>query len=577
MLRPAAVLAGLAALLFAAPAALAQNVALDYITLQGATASGTSSWKGIPYAAAPVGNLRFRAPQPPVAVSGVYNATAYKDGCIASQMTGSLPRQKRQRPPIGGGSTSEDCLTLNVIVPEGTTEGANLPVMVWVHGGAFMSGSASGTDGASLVVASNGTIVFVSIQYRLNVFGFIGGEEVIREGVGNLGLQDQAAAFQWIRKYISKFGGNPNNITAFGQSAGSQSVALQTIAYNGTQNLFDRAIMESGTYVSFHDIYNATEQALGFAQVAAGVGCGSNATLACLRTVSASNLSSASAGLNWRPIVDKKLFYDAPMKMVEAGRSQNLPIILGTTTNEGTMFASSATDFVSFLNTNFPSLNASSIAEVERLYPASAFNSTTLRAAEVFGDVVFVCPSENYAAIYATRGVNSVYDYRWDYATSSTNGAAHGAEISFVFNAAKTTESEDLLADVSSAYWRSFGRTADPNTYRYPNSTAWPLYKNGTSTQLLMTTPALQMTTVVAGAYMPGHAERCAFWRQYELGQAAGYYNASATVLPTGTASTVAPTATVSTTSRPAGAGRGAGRAAVEIAAIVAGAAVLLL
>ncbi|KAJ3101448.1 hypothetical protein HDU96_009977 [Phlyctochytrium bullatum] len=265
--------------LAAATTATAQTVTLDYITVAGGTQSGVTSWKGIPFAAPPTGANRWRPPQPPAKVEGVFNATAFGPGCMAGLPPGGMGAipggDAGGAPPAAGngtaaelpaggppmmGPTSEDCLTMNVFVPEGTTPDAKLPVMVWIYGGGFNSGQSSIYDG-STIVASKKDVIFVSFNYRVGLMGFFSNEALLAEGHGaNHGLLDQQFAFAWVKKYIGLFGGDPDKLLAFGQSAGSQSVALQMLSYDTETIPFRAAICESGTHTSFHDTMSVPDQ-----------------------------------------------------------------------------------------------------------------------------------------------------------------------------------------------------------------------------------------------------------------------------------------------------------------------------
>ncbi|KAJ3312865.1 hypothetical protein HDU76_002788 [Blyttiomyces sp. JEL0837] len=217
------------------------QIALDYITLQGGSSSpGVNYYKGIPYAAPPVRNDRWKPPKPPINVTGtIYDATDFRNVCWQAEASEDI-------------SQSEDCLFLNIWTPSTATPSSNYTVMVWIHGGAFQMGSGSEDwyDGTSIVNAAKdkGNVVYVNLNYRLGLFGFFSNKHLLEEGNGaNFGLLDQEAALLWVKKYISAFGGNPNDITVFGESAGAKMYGDSRIIC--TSEEFVNELMKAGTVV----------------------------------------------------------------------------------------------------------------------------------------------------------------------------------------------------------------------------------------------------------------------------------------------------------------------------------------
>ncbi|KAJ3211185.1 hypothetical protein HDU67_004744, partial [Dinochytrium kinnereticum] len=562
-------------LFLAAAASLAkaqQQVTLDYITVQGGSEAGVNYYKGIPFAAPPTGQNRWRPPQPPAAVPGVFSATAFGPSCTTGGMpAGAGGGGGGPRAGMGSGTTSEDCLTINVWTPAGIAPSAKLPVMMWTYGGGFVGGGSSGYNGTTIVASAGSRVVYVSFNYRVGVMGFFSNKQLLAEGHGaNHGLLDQVAAYQWVKKYIGLFGGDGEQITAFGQSAGSppilnptpESIALQLLSYDGLSVPFQAAIMQSGTHTSFHDTLSAQDQADYTATMAAAVGCTSTSDLmACMRAANVTTLNSVSGG-DWKPTVDGVFLKDAPIRRVLEGKFAKVPVIIGTTTNEGTMFASSVTDnsqFDSFLTTNFKWLSAANRTAVATLYPAANFSSPMLRAAEVFGDVVFVCPSERLsfemAKSPASRDAN--WRYRWNVAGSTTLLASHGSEIAYVYNTSSSlTATTQPLANLMTTLWVSF------TTTRTPGLLSWPTYSESTRQQLLINVDA--QTVERTGEYMPGHAERCAFWEQVDVEKADGL-GPTATV----TVGVALPTTTGVATTR-VGSGASVTGVGMELAGLVA-------
>ncbi|KAJ3118133.1 hypothetical protein HDU96_003662 [Phlyctochytrium bullatum] len=570
------------ALSVATTASAQATVTLDYITVLGGAEAGVNYWKGIPFAAPPTGANRWMPPKPPAKFTGVFNATAFGPGCLSggpppgafpggppggsvptgtgvptgavptgAVPTGAIPTGAAPIPGNGTlpalpggvdaaagppkmGPTSEDCLTINVWAPQGTTPNSKLPVMVWIYGGAFVGGRSSGNNGTT-IVTSKKNVIFVSFNYRVGLMGFFSNEAILAEGHGaNYGLLDQQAAFAWVKKYIGAFGGDPNKVLAFGQSAGSQSVALQMLSYDTANIPFRAAVCESGTYTSFHDTLSVPDQQNFTATIAAAVGCTDSATLlTCLRAANATKMIAANPG-DWKPTVDGVVLKDMPLRLLRTGRFARIPAIIGANTNEGSMFASSVTSaekFVPFLISNFPWLSPANLTTVASLYPAEAFATPALRAAEIFGDVVFVCPSERFslerARVPSLTPFN--YRYRFNVAGSATLGASHGAEISFVYNttSASDTPATTLLRNRMVSWWVSFTRTLNPNTEALAGSPAWPAFglmpppgrraaDDAAATdalkQFLINRENQTVEAPLGKTYMPGHVERCAFW-----------------------------------------------------------------
>ncbi|KAG9078859.1 hypothetical protein FRC06_008127, partial [Ceratobasidium sp. 370] len=293
--------------------ALTASVTLDYGTFLGVDSytsdSGTTlpnaltAYLGIPYAAPPVGQLRYAYPQPPLKKNATTSATAYGPTCMQA----------------GTGDMSEDCLSLNVFAPTGATQTSKLPVVIWIHGGSFNSGSGRGFI-APLVSNSPTKIIGVSINYRVGAFGFLPSNLTYDADLLNIGLYDQASAIQWVNKYIALFGGDPNQVTLFGESAGATSVGYHLLHVNGTAP-FQRVIMDSGgpTARAFpnwtYPLYQTqTEEFLSLTGCAKGAD--SAATFTCLRGLQASTIRDASisiynkynANITWpfQPVVDHK-------------------------------------------------------------------------------------------------------------------------------------------------------------------------------------------------------------------------------------------------------------------------------
>ena len=315
--------------------------------ISGAQADGVWSYLGIPYAAPPIGELRWRPPQPVESWEGTRSCLRYGPSC--PQQTSLL-----ETALLGVGRTSEDCLYLNVWTPARSPD-EKLPVMVWIHGGSFTSGSGSMPVYAGEKLAGAGDVVVVTINYRLGPFGFLAHPELSKEsprGVsGNYGLLDQIAALKWVRHNIAAFGGDPQRVTAFGESAGAISI-LDLMASPLAGGLFQRAIVQSGILLEA-GLGSQTGTTLAQAEQAgeafarrAGVDSSGAAALAAMRGLSADELLAAAgqkgdfltAGLSYKPVVDGYVLPDSATDVFAAGRQLDVPLLIGSNSDEGETF-----------------------------------------------------------------------------------------------------------------------------------------------------------------------------------------------------------------------------------------------
>jgi len=424
-------------------------------------------FRGIPFAAPPVGALRWRPPQPPAPWT-VRDAFAFGPSC-----------PQLQSPLNAGLIANEDCLTLNVWSPAGA---AKLPVMVWIHGGGLVAGGAAQPtyDGAHL--AAGGKVVLVSINYRLGPLGFLAHPAL---SSGNLGIHDQIAALRWVQREVAKFGGDPASVTIFGESAGGESVCA-LMASPLAKGLFARAIIESAQCVSYGKALRplhtgqpegAEEQGL---RVAKAAGCpGSDAAAAaCLRGKSPDELLRAAPpalgflgkGEHYGLTVDNTLLPDAPSAALAAGKLAEVPLIIGTTKDEATLFTSG-------LKLRLPAVYK---AVVRKLFPGAADRILDIYAPDRFGsakqafdalvtDLVFACPARRTARTLAAHK-QRVWRYLFTVARDPTLGATHGSELGFVFGTVKSpSAAEAALSQKLQSAWTQFAHTGDPGA-------GWPAY-----------------------------------------------------------------------------------------------------
>jgi para-nitrobenzyl esterase len=465
--------------------------------VRGELAGKLAVFRGIPYAAPPVGPLRWKLPQPPVRWTGVRDARAFGKAC------------PQQDSPISGKlDWDEDCLTLNVWTPGRT---GKRPVMVWIHGGGLTQGASSLPyyDGTHLV--ERGDLVVVSINYRLGPLGFLAhpaltGEDATHHASGNFGLFDQIAALWWVKANIAAFGGDPAQVTIFGESAGGESVCA-LMASPPARGLFARAIIESAQCVDYGKPLRALHDARGKAEsaedqgmrFAAALGCTGAGALACLRSKTAAEILGAAPaavgflgkGEHWGFTVEGWALPDAPASLMAAGKLADVPTIVGTNADEATLFTAKLPiarpiGFFAALRRIFPGHEA----EVAAQYPLGSYGSPKQAFDALVTDVVFTCPARR-AARALRRQQPHVYRYLFTHVTEQNRakgaGATHGAEIPFVFGTCSATSKDELaLADHMTEYWARFARTGDPNGGSGP---AWPAYDAASDSYLELEWP----------------------------------------------------------------------------------------
>lgn len=466
-----------------------------YGKLQGSEENGVQVWKGVPFAAPPVGALRYRPPQPPAARSGVRESTAFSP--IAPQLPSPLNNLfgREQQP------SSEDCLYLNIWSP--AADGAKRPVLFWIHGGAFTGGSGSTPwyDGGAF--ARNGDVVVVTINYRLGLFGFLhladlGGEPFA--ATGNLGILDQVAALRWVKENIAAFGGDPDNVTIFGESAGGMSVGA-LLAVPSARGLFHKAILQSGVAHNLPRREAATEiarEALKLLEVDEGnVERMRELTVAQILAGQAKlAVSRASAGLFAQPVVDGDALPRPPLEAVANGSAAGVPLLIGTNLDEVKLFSimnpSMATE-EGFRERGAAQAGAETFAKLADAYAAGRPNEAKIEAwTHLLSDQLFRIPAIRLAEKQEQQA--PVWMYRFDYQSPAFGGklgACHALEIPFVWNnldapgsATFTGERPDRqpLADRMQAAWIAFARGGNPNADSLPS---WPAYETGSRATMI--------------------------------------------------------------------------------------------
>ncbi|KAA1475665.1 alpha/beta-hydrolase [Dentipellis sp. KUC8613] len=492
---------------------------------------GTTSFLGIRYAAPPTGKLRFGAPQAPAQVPGVQNATSQPPECF-QMATGSAPgahatspfRSRDVDPGVTPTVNDDDCLFLNVHVPQNATSKSRLPVVFYIHGGGYAQGNVSAFPMQDLVEESQGGIVAVNIQYRLGLFGFLSGQKVKDGGSLNAGLLDQNFALQWAQEHIAKFGGDPTKVTLMGESAGAGSV-LQHIVANGgnTEPPLFRAGVANSPFLPFQfNFDDATPEAL-YSEVVSQANCTSSSdTLACLRAVNATDLAVIDAAIananflgvyTFTPVVDGKVIVERPTVTLQRGRVNGEALIVSTNAHEGTLFAPpasiTAANFTveEYITQLFPKFDQAHVQQAAAVYSTGEFIGVPAQASAIMGDSIFVCPAYSMLAAFG--------QHAWK-AEFAIPPGLHGEDLSYEFNHFSTPPTFNNT-DFSTAFQQGFLNTIralNPNDKFEPTITPnWPSWGLGHAEMLFNQTAEADSKPVVKAITTdPAQLARCAFW-----------------------------------------------------------------
>lgn len=449
-------------------------VRTDAGLVRGEVVDSVRVFNGIPYAAPPTGRLRWVAPQPVRPWTGVRAATESQSPC---------PQQQNLEVP--NGSTTEDCLYLNVTTPARQTARAR-PVVVWVPGGGFFSGAGSSYGPRKLV--ERGDVVVVTINYRLGIFGFFGHPGL--PGSGTFGLQDQQAALRWVQRNARAFAGDPHNVTLAGESAGGMSVCAQLTSPKAV-GLFSKVIMQSGSCAFNWDDNsqypgqgadspwspqsavrrNGAEVAASLRSDLVGAGkCRSDeSALACVRKASAADLMPVSMAFT-QPAYRSSVLPESPAKAMAAGRFHRVPVLSGNNHDEAASWLAA----FNVSDENYPQLIAdmvgpSQAAKVVREYPLSAYGSAAEAWTAVTTDRIWSCTqvqNDRQAARFVPTYAYEFADKRSPLAAPG-QGAAHAVELPYLFSLGgydfPLSESQQTLSNQMVDYWTAFARSGDPN------------------------------------------------------------------------------------------------------------------
>lgn len=468
----------IAFLIVAAPTyAKPDPVMTEFGKVQGTVENGLTVYRGIPFAAPPVGDLRWKAPKPPAKWNGVLQTTEFAPNCYQGD---------------GSGDVSEDCLYINIWSPARSAE-EKLPVLVWIYGGGFSFGSSSDPVTRGEHLARKGVIV-ATINYRVGSLGFLAHPELSAESPhqvsGNYGLQDQIAGLEWIGRNIAAFGGDPEKVTIFGESAGGISVSMLS-ASPETKGLFIGAISQSGgsfgptrptTYPgeNMKTLAQAETEGVDYARQAG------TATLEELRKLPPGKLPAGwGMGSSW-PIVDGWIIPDDQYRLYRAGRYNDVNVLIGYNSDEGLFFSREKTpeEYVENTRKRYGPW-ADKLLEV---YPAGE-DEVGRAARNLTRDAAFGWHTWTWARLQAATGDSKVFLYYFDQHTDfpedseqADHGAPHGADIPYVFQTydtddPKLTQADIRLSETMARYWVNFAKQGDPNGSGLPK---WPVFTNDT-------------------------------------------------------------------------------------------------
>lgn len=520
----------IAPLLIAAPVASAHagppapsgrlTVETDSGAVHGRATAATREFLGIPYAASPVGGLRWAPPRPAPSWDGVREATTPGPRCAQSAGGPSAAVTQQTRP-------SEDCLHLNVTTPRDASAGAALPVMVWWHGGGFTSGAGSEYNATRL--ANQGDVIVVTVDYRLGVFGYFGLPGL--EGSGNFGLADQFASLDWVRRNATAFGGNPDNVTVFGESAGGMSVCA-ALTSPRAEGLIDKAIISSGSCMldwpagtqfprspaerPYIPVAEARADGLDLAR---RLGCGGD-VIACMRGKGAAELVPHMQEFANHLAYGTALLPADPARALAAGKALTVPVISGGNRDEARAFVAGAImhDPTTITAPTYPGLLARAFGEdadaVAAEYPIARYGNAALAWASLVTDATWSCPTHRGDRALARRGPVYTYEFADPHAPDVNltwvpqfpMGAAHASDLPYVFDLGGRSMllpgGQQDLGRVMVGYWTAFAHTGDPG---HPGAPDWtPATGDGAIVQ--------QLTPGAVGPVDAGAAHHCAFW-----------------------------------------------------------------
>jgi para-nitrobenzyl esterase len=442
--------------------------------VSGVAGEGIAIFKGIPFAAPPVGDLRWKAPAPVKPWSGVKKADAFAAACMQA------PNSQGNTSPV-----SEDCLYLNVWTPANSAN-AKIPVIVWIHGGGFTGGSTSISMYDGTGFAKKG-VVLVSLAYRLGPYGFMAHPDLSREsghGSGTYGIQDLIAGLQWVKANISAFGGDPGNVTIFGHSAGSAAVGFLG-ASPLSKGLFHRVIAMSGS--SFTPLQTSQQGSFGMSipslKMAEATGSAFLSKLAVngiaeARKLSADTIQAATGGgVTFRPVADGYVLSNDIFTVYEQGKFNDTPVLLGHTSDETLAFGGRQAVTPAAFETQVKEQFGPQAEVILRAYPHATDADAARAARHLRNDTSFAWNMWTWAREQSKHGKGKVFSYYYNNHGPQAEGSGHGSDVPFAFQtlAGRRTPSQEdrALSDMISSYYVNFAVTGDPNGKGLPQ---WPAF-----------------------------------------------------------------------------------------------------
>lgn len=470
---------GVAMMLASCNMELPLQMSVEGGVVEGVAKDSIRIFKGIPFAAPPVGDLRWKAPQPVVAWDGVKKADQYA------------------KPPIQGGENpadySEDCLYLNVWTPAKSAD-QKMPVMVWIYGGGFSFGSTSDPSHDGENLCRNGVIV-VSVAYRVGNLGFLCHPELSKENQqnvsGNYGILDQIAGLKWVKNNIAKFGGDPDNVTIFGESAGGISVSM-LCGSPLAKGLFRRAISQSGG--SFGPVSPVTYpgenmQSLASAEkdgekIAESLGA---KTVAELRALPAEKFAGRDmSGYGAWPVVDGYVIKDDQYKLYEKGDFNDVDVLIGYNSDEGSSFSWNDN------GENHREVVAKRYGQFAdtllKVYPMDEGTQLNKTARDLTRDAAFGWQTWIWACLQSAKGKSNVYLYYFDEPPQGSEGSYHGQDVNFVFQHIDKNDNDIALSKKMGVYWTNFAKYGDPNG-KDSKLPVWPKFSVDNQKSMYLTSP----------------------------------------------------------------------------------------
>ncbi|XP_062987529.1 cholinesterase [Elgaria multicarinata webbii] len=497
-----------------------------------------TAFLGIPYGAPPIGQLRFKKPQPPEEWKGDRDATKHANSCMQN-FDNTFPGFAGSEMWNPKTNLSEDCLYLNVWVP--SPKPKNATVMVWIYGGGFQSGTSSLDVYDGKFLARVERVIVVSMNYRLGALGFLAlpGNE---DAPGNVGLFDQRLALQWIQDNIASFGGNSKSVTLFGESAGAGSVSYHLFSPQ-SHPLFTRAIMQSGSGNAPWGAVlpsKARERTLALAKLLQCTSSNETEIIFCLQKkdpqeildtdISALRVS-ALIEMNFLPVVDGDFLTDMPATLLKNGHFKRTEVLMGVNKDEGAYFLVygvpgfskdnssliNETEFRANLKFSFPETSETGLESIAFQYSdwEDEQNPFNYRDAmdDVIGDYYFICPTVEFTKYFAQAG-NNAFLYFFEHRSSKLPwpewmGVPHGYEIEFVFGLplerrVNYTKAEETLSRSILKYWASFAKNGTPSGTQI-NGTKWPVFTTAEQKYLTLSTDGSKIRTKL-------RAQQCRFW-----------------------------------------------------------------